>query len=346
MDLAVLFAVCVDLVRDILDIEHSGAIRVGSVCIDGHSEECMFRVVTHVHMDHILGLEKSVSRCRAVIATPITMDLLLELGYNIPASKRLVLDYDTPAKLDGDTIIMLKYAHHIAGTAQVVVGYRDRVIAYTSDFRKPGSLTPIVREPDVLVIDATYGDPRFRRPSEESIIEMFVDLVSRLVKEKPVHIYAYYGKAQEVVSILRSYGIDVPILLSYKQWRILKVLEKHGYRYSDVYLDGTLEAREIRRDGWYLYIEHFSKFETYKRIRSVHHVLLTGWLFSNPMKRVSDNVWIVALSDHADFDDTLLYVEESKPRLLVVDASRGGVYAYTFAKYVEQNLGIRALALP
>lgn len=324
--------------------EH-GAIVFGPVCIDGHDDACRIRIVTHIHHDHIQGVEQSIRYCRALAASRITLELLEELVGVLPRRKTFELSVDSIKRFDNLAIKALR-AKHIPGTIQVMVELNGVLYAYSSDFKDPGRGTEIPKGVDVLVVDATYGDPQYRRLPEEVIVEEFVRLVYSLLSSRPVAIYAYYGKAQEAMQILREYGVDAPFILSSKQWRITKRLEKFGFLVKDVILDGTREAEEIKRDGWYIVIEHFSKYKQRAVYSDKHHILLTGWLFETAVKSVGANRWIVGLSDHADFAELLYYVDESRPRLLIVDAARGGAVAARFAKYVEQKLGIKALYQP
>jgi len=326
-------------------VREHGAIVFGPVCIDGHDDGCRFRVVTHIHQDHIQGIEKSLKYCRGIAASSITLELLEELVGVLPRRKVVRLEYGDMHRFD-ECLVKALRARHIPGTIQVLVEYRGLLYAYSSDFKDPGRGTEIPKGVDVLVIDATYGDPQYRRLPEEIIIDEFVKLIYTLLSDKPVAIYAYYGKAQEAMKILRDYGVDAPFIVSSKQWRIAKRLEKFGLRISDMVLDGTREAEEIKRDGWYIAFEHFSRYRYRSKSMGKHHVLLTGWLFETAVRSIGSNRWIVGLSDHADFSELLYYVEESRPRILVVDAARGGFTAARFAKYVEQRLGIRALYQP
>lgn len=329
-----------------ITITDRGAILLAPhICVDGHDFRCRVRVVTHIHSDHLMDLEKSIATSNLIIATPITMDLLEILGYNIPQRKRVALNYRTTLSLDNYRIELV-YAHHIAGTAQVVVENPNIVAAYTSDFKQPQQRTPILSGVDVLVIDATYGDPRCSREDEKAIVERLVKLIQRLLVEKPVNIYAYYGKAQEIMLLLREYGIDAPFIASPRQWQVLKVLSKYGINVRDVYLDGTNDAIEIQRSGWYIAFYHHTKFYSMRNHKLAHHILLSGWLFNKPVRRLNENSWIVGFSDHADFEELITYVDEARPRLLIVDGFRGGVTAYRFASHVERSLGIRSLVKP
>ncbi len=326
-------------------VDSRGAIVFSDiVCVDGHSNLCRYRIVTHIHYDHILDIDRSIARCRYIIATPITFDLLECLGYTMPRIKKRSLNYGEQLDI-GSARIRLVYAEHIPGSAQVVFETDEGIYAYTGDFKHAGTKTPILKDVDILVVDATYGDPSHRRPSEDEIEEQFAKLVQNLLMQGPVTIYAYFGKACEAMMILRRHGLDAPFIASTKHWLIANKLRKYGFEIEDLYLDGTPEAEELKKFSWYVKFEHYAKFRDSAKRRGTH-IVLSGWLFNRPVKQISSNVWIVALSDHADFEDVLHYVDEARPRLLIVDAFRGNLAARRFAKYVRERLGILAEAMP
>jgi len=337
-----------------VDIDERGAILFGErggklICVDGHHPSCNARVVTHVHADHIIGLNSCISRLRPIIATPITHAILKALGYSVPDSRRIELNYGQSITLDNYTI-RLEYSHHIPGSSQVVVYDNNggTIAAYTSDFKSPGKRTPILKDVDVLVLDATYGDPSNRRANEEEVINALVQLTSNLLREGPLALYAYYGKAQEVMQILRAEGIDAPFILSENQWKVYKALKEFGYEVRDVYAERSREVAELLRDGWFIYVAHFNSPKSYinRRFEVKNHVVLSGWLFNVFVRELKPHLWVVAFSDHADFDELIEYVSISKPKLLILDAYRNGENAIKFSRYVESVLKIETLIMP
>ena len=96
------------------------------------------------------------------------------------------------------------------------------------------------------------------------------------------------------------------------------------------------------RDGWFIYFTHISS-----RALNVsgNHIILSGWEFKNPLRRLSERSWLVAFSDHADFKGLIKYVTESRARYVIVNKSRS-VGAYEFAKYLNKRGNVKALVLP
>ena len=317
-----------------------------SVAVDGHNPRSPVRVVTHIHSDHVLGLGESVRTAHFVLATRLTHELLEALGHRVPPAKRLSLPYGVSIDYDGVRIRLVR-ANHVPGTAQVAVEDEEgNLLAYTSDFKQPG--TPVIQDPDVLVIDATYGYEGWVRPWQDEVERILVDIVlEALAYQRGVVIKAYQGKLQKVMHVLREEGVEAPFVAPRRVYQVAKVLAGYGLKTGDVLLEGSREAEEALRSGWYIYFttNGYRRGPTRAARRPIT-IELTGWELDEPYKRLSETEWVVSYSDHADYRQTLEYVEESRPRLLVVDRYRGGRVAEYFAASVERKLGIRALALP
>jgi putative mRNA 3-end processing factor len=69
-----------------VDIKENGAILLGrNYTVDGFYRRPI-HVITHAHADHLGGLDESIKYVEAVIATPATIELILELGYVLNTS--------------------------------------------------------------------------------------------------------------------------------------------------------------------------------------------------------------------------------------------------------------------
>lgn len=323
------------------NVSERGAVLLGrSTAADGPTGRPI-RVVTHIHSDHILGLGVSKRRSRLIVATPATMDMLEALGHRIPGPKRRPVGYGEALEFEGEKVVLHR-ARHVFGAAQVLVELEDGFrIAYTGDFKFPG--TPVLRDLDVLVLESTYGRPDWVRPFKDYVEMLFTDLVLESLSRGPVHVYAYHGKLQEAMEILRSNGVDAPFIAPSRVYRLTRVAEKHGLDVGEVLEEGTREAEEVKRSAWYVYFAHMTTYR--RRPPNVTNIILSGWEFREPLRRINGSTWMVALSDHADFEDLLRYVEESRPRLVLTDAFRDGA-AEILAREIERRLGIPAMPRP
>ncbi|MEM1622703.1 MAG: MBL fold metallo-hydrolase RNA specificity domain-containing protein [Sulfolobales archaeon] len=323
-------------------VEKDGAIIVSnSIVIDGHGDvPTRVRVVTHVHSDHTVNLASSVRNSYRILGTHVTLSWLPVLGHSVGNSTQL--DYGSRVKV-GDLCVELVKSHHIPGTAQVLVecegGYR---VLYSSDFKKPGVGTPIV-EADTLVIDAVYGRPSYVREFDDVIEVLLIDLVRQLLSEGGVYIYGYYGKINEVMELLRGGGIDAPFVLPPRVYMMTKKVESLGGRVRDYLLAGSREAEEVMRDGWYVYLDHTTRAQRGVP-RGANSIVLSGWEFEKPVKKLTTRTWHVAFSDHSDFRGLVYYVTQVRPsRVYVVRARSNG--AEEFAAYLTEKLGVREVTV-
>ncbi|MEM0348441.1 MAG: MBL fold metallo-hydrolase [Zestosphaera sp.] len=331
------------LEKALIRVNDHGGISVNeSVVIDGH-EDSHERIVTHVHRDHIVRLTESVRRRQKIVGTPLTLEWLSVVTEFNDSSLFVPLNYDQPYKVGGLRLVFKK-AVHIPGTAQVLVEYEDNTtIGYTSDFKKVGRGTEVI-QPDVLVIDAVYGHPSYIREFDDFIETILADLINELLSKGPVHLYAYYGKVQEVMQVLRERGVIAPFVLSHKQYSLSKIAEKYGMRFGEYFHINSREGMEVVRDGWYVYLTHSTSYPRLKENSRVSHVTLSGWEFKKPYRRVGSNSYLVAFSDHSDFKGLIEYVDRSRPKLLVVNNARSS-QSKVFADYVTNKLNIRTIVL-
>lgn len=329
-------------------ISDSGAILLGDLFeVDSYASRPV-RIVTHMHSDHVIHLNKSKRHAIYIISTQATADALNALGLNIPSEKVITLNYQRPMKIADETVTLVK-AQHVLGTAQVLVETSDGLrVGYTSDFKFPG--TKIMKDLDALVIDATYGQEFMVRPFKNEVPELLSDLVNELLsREKPVRILGYHGKLQEVMEILRKNGVNAPFVMPKKIFQLTKIAEKHGMKISSYFDEESEEAKEIVKNKWYVYFQHAN---SYRRSVPVYaDLMLSGWFFDSPLKKLYENSrkeeWIVAFSDHGDFKETLEYVEESKPKVLIIDVSRTDMKtAVAFSNAVRKKLNIEVIASP
>jgi putative mRNA 3-end processing factor len=233
-------------------------------------------------------------------------------------------------------------ADHILGAAQVLVEDQDGTrIVFTGDFRI--DQTPIL-DSDILVIEATYGSPHCRRRFHKDTQGSLVRLVQHGLKQGPVFIFGYHGKIQEVMQILNSADINVPFIVPENVYRISRVCEKHNMRLGKLILQNELEAFELHEK----HDPYIGFYHMHSRDRiglDNFRVCVSGWEFYSAIRRTGEKEYLVALSDHSDFDGLLEYVRRSKPKLVITDNFRVH-YGETLAKEILKHLGIHAIALP
>jgi len=323
-----------------------GTILLGQkVACDGFSFMRPVRVITHAHGDHIQGFESSLGFQDPILMLSATKDLI----YAIKGAKSLkfrrnlvAVNANEPYRFSQEIITLLP-ANHMLGSAQVLVetehGHR---LGYTGDFRWP---IPVLEGLDELVIDATYGNPDYIRDyNEEDVIADFLDLVYRLLAEgKRVCIKAVTGRLQFAMQLLQPH-LQIPFLASKKQTAIADVYQAYGLLSRPCIDRSCAAGQKILKDripniSFNHYAEHIpeSEFDVF--------VIISAYMVprEEPIRQTGPRTYWVALTDHADFVGTLLYVSQAKPKLVIADRSRGGD-AETLVKEIRRRLDMPAIA--
>jgi putative mRNA 3-end processing factor len=325
-------------------VTHRGAVQLGKhLACDSFDETRPLRVVTHAHADHMMGLQQSLRKSQKLLMTTPTKDLIDVLRGPLFLMRGFVetLDYGKALTYEDERVTFLR-ADHILGAAQILVENSDgKRVAYTGDFRIDD--TPVV-DADILVMEATYGSPSCKRSFQTDVKSLLVSLVEEGLKHGAVYIFGYHGKLQEVMQILHTAGVKTPFIASEKVFHVSRVCEKHGMRTGRLMLSEEDEAREL--------LGTCSPCVAFYHMNTGHNVGLgsfriyvSGWEFDFPSRQKADKEYVVALSDHSDFDGLMEYVRRARPKLVITDNFRVG-HAETFAKEIRKRFGISAVALP
>jgi len=327
-------------------VTQRGAVLLGdSVACDAFDETRPLRVVTHAHADHLLGLRQSLRSCEKVLMTAATRDLIGVVNGSLPLDDGSVelLDYGETVEY-GDERVTLVKADHILGAAQVLVEDSDGGrVAYTGDFRVDG--TEPLLGCDVLVVEATYGSPWFKRAFKVDVRELLVSMVEKRLRHGAVYVFGYHGKLQEVMQILHRADVSVPFVMPERVFRVSKVCEAHGMRLGCLALSTESEGKELL-DG-NLPCVAFYHMNSRRSVGLVgsSRICVSGWEFRSPCRQIGEREHLVALSDHSDFDGLIEYVRRCKPRRVVTDNYRVS-HGVTLAREIRKRLGISAVAMP
>ncbi len=281
----------IELSRGQLRVSESG------LYLDAHRRaECAF--VSHAHGDHIARHDRT-------IATAATVALMRHrLGAKVKG-EALPVDYRKPFGL-GDLTLELFPAGHVLGSAQLRVMRNGVALGYSGDLCLEPTLTAAraeVVECDVLVLESTFGLPRYVFPPKEEVllaIRRFVDdaLADGMT---PVLLGYALGKAQEILHYLGGAGYRCrahPVVHA-----VNKVYEKQGIALPGVELlgpEGPLPGEVVVAPP------HLARTSPILRIRNRRTAVLTGWAVDGRRGfRGADAAF--PLSDHADFPSLLTY---------------------------------------
>lgn len=226
--------------------------------------------------------------------------------------------YGQPVEL-GDTRIMALPAGHCLGSAMLLAEHAGRRLLYTGDFKLGPSLTATPADPpraDVLIMETTFGDPRYRLPPRQAVANELVGLVRSTLDEgrtPVVHAYAL-GKAQEVTKLLTTAG--VPVLQHPEVFAISEVYERLGMSLS------TGEATCCRYAGRPLAGHAVVTLPRgMKRFRlaglgETVSIAVSGWAMDPSTRHRLGVDHALPLSDHADFDQLMRLPEIVQPDVI------------------------------
>jgi putative mRNA 3-end processing factor len=251
------------------------------------------------------------------------------------------LDYEETLHYGAERVTFLK-ADHILGAAQVLVeDASGNRIAYTGDFRLEG--TPVV-ECDVLVVEATYGNPSCRRPFRVDVKDLLVSMIEKRLRKGTVYVFGFHGKLQEVMQILHDADVSVPFVMPERVFHVSKICERHGMQLGCITPSTGKEGRELL-DGNLPCVAFYHMNSRGSVGLDGFRICVSGWEFTSPCRQISDKEHLVALSDHSDFDGLIEYVRRAKPKEVVTDNYRIS-HGEILAREIRKRLGIAAVAMP
>ena len=324
-----------------INVSGSGAVMLDNVVsCDGFINDCPIRVQTHVHEDHMSGFCSSKGR-QDMLMSEATLDLLIaEFNADIPYRsnfKPVPLNKKVP--FDNCEIQLLD-SGHMLGSVQVQVTLSDGLqCGYSGDFAWP--LDDVI-EVEQLVLDSTYGSPDSRRRfSQEEANYRFIELVVDRLRTGPVMIRAHRGTLQRAISCL-DHAVKDPFIVNPRLFRELGVYRSYGYSLTKILEENTAEAQVALSGQRYIRL-----YETRDRFPShtsdATSIVLSAYLsrLDNPVMEYSEKSYCVALSSHADYEETLEYVRATRATKVIADCSRGG-HGIELANALRRELGIDA----
>ncbi|WXG40778.1 MAG: MBL fold metallo-hydrolase RNA specificity domain-containing protein [Candidatus Freyarchaeum deiterrae] len=321
-------------------IKKSGAIFLDKVACDGYFPGHKIRVITHVHSDHLLGIEESIRDSDLICVTSATKDLL-EVMKGLYPPQIITPNYKTPFSYEEDTITLFP-SEHILGAAQVLVEtLKGDKYFYSSDFIYEKIQAT---ECDILVLDATYGHPSCIRPPFSRVKDELISLVrAELENKSSVIIFGFYGKLQEAMSLLHEAKIETSFINPPKVYSVSKIYEKYNIPLGEFYSSQSEMGRKILKSQQYIGFYHPSvRPRVFENSTYIH---LTGWQFKIPCKKTGPKEYVVSFSGHSDFNQLIEYVKKCKPKLVITDNARPGS-APRLAEEIKARLGIEAKPEP
>lgn len=296
--------------------------------LDPH-EAKPFAFVSHAHSDHIAAHEE-------IIVSERTSRLMQA---RLPGERHEhLVPFEVPTIVRGLNVTLFP-AGHIFGSAQFFLETDAGSLLYTGDFKlRPGrSAEPTRwRQADTLIMETTFGLPRYRFPATEEVVAQVVAFCREALEENAVPILLGYslGKAQEILCSLIGAGLQP--MLHGSVFRMTRIYEQFGQscgeyvRYDANKLDGKV----------LICPPSANRSRMLEKIPNKRVAMISGWAVDPSARFRYQTDAAFPLSDHADYTDLVRYVELVQPkRVLTLHG-----YAAEFARDLRER-GIEAWAL-
>jgi len=306
-----------------------------------------FAFISHAHNDHVAPHEE-------IIVSQRTARLLKS---RLPGRRiEHILPFGEKRRVHGLDLMLLP-AGHIFGSAQCFLFLGNETLLYTGDFKlRPGKSAEQVqwREADTLIMETTFGLSRYRFPPTQQVVDQIVSFCRETIEagEVPVLLGYSLGKAQEILCSLD--GVGLTPMLHGSVYEMTRIYEQFGqsfckyvrYRANDVAGKVLICPPSANRS-------HMLERIPRKRV-----AMISGWAVDpNAVYRYQVDA-AFPLSDHADYDDLIRYVDFVRPRRVFTlhgfaaafacDLRARGVEAWALTEQNQMELHLSAAdnALP
>jgi len=288
-----------------------------------------FAFVSHAHSDHIAPHDE-------IIVSERTARLMQA---RLPGKRNEhVVEFGERTTIRGLDVTLIP-AGHIFGSAQFFLETANESLLYTGDFKlRPGRSAEPAEwlKADTLIMETTFGLPRYRFPPTDEIIAQIVAFSRDALEAGAVPVLLGYslGKAQEILCALTDAGLKP--MLHGSVHRMTRIYEQFGQSFCEYErYDAAQVAGKVL-----ICPPSANRSRMLEKIQDKRVAMISGWAVDpNAVYRYQVDA-AFPLSDHADYPDLLRYVELVQPRRVLTLHG----FAAEFARDLRDR-GIEAWAL-
>ncbi|MFZ0918429.1 MAG: MBL fold metallo-hydrolase RNA specificity domain-containing protein, partial [Candidatus Udaeobacter sp.] len=249
--------------------------------------------------------------------------------------------------------VTLLPAGHIFGSAQCFLALGDETLLYTGDFKlRPGKSAEQAqwRHAETLIMETTFGLPRYRFPPTEQVIDQMISFCRETIDDGKVAVLLGYslGKAPEILCSLDGAGLTP--MLHGSVYRMTRIYEQFGQSFCKYmrYNPNDVAGRVL------ICPPSANRSHMLERIPHKRVAMISGWAVDpNAVYRYQvDGAF--PLSDHADYDDLIRYVDLVQPKRVLTlhgfaaafarDLRARGVEAWALSEENQMELHLPAAA--
>ncbi len=223
------------------------------------------------------------------------------------------LAYGEPQQISGIHVELLP-SGHVLGGAQIVLNIGGSRILFSGDLKpQGGKCSPPAATPqcDVLIVESTYGQPAYVFPPRETAVVNLVTLIKRaLVRGHTPVLLAYaLGKAQEAIALLD--GENFTFSCQRDIYALCRIYQQFG-----ISLNGIERFDPDNLRDKVVVMPPGRGYREWRHIRNPYRIFLSGWALDSNSRRSRADA-MVPLSDHADYDELVAFVEATEARTVI-----------------------------
>lgn len=265
----------------------------------GHA--CGF--VSHAHADHYGAHQLTL--CTPATARLIATRWKLRQVYELPYG--VWMEW-------GDHRLQTWPAGHILGSAMLYVETPGGRLLYTGDFQLRGSLTSEpakIPQADVLIMESTYGHPRYRFPSRDALLDQLATAIDTARHRGLLPVVRGYqvGKAQEITRALNLLGYFV--VIDPRLARVHQVYNELGVDLGPYHVCDGEQVHARTSDAVVVVPPPATRGRGVILPQQRYEIVVSGWAMDRNYRRVVAADAYVPWSDHADFDELMECVERT-----------------------------------
>ncbi len=266
-------------------------------------------LVSHAHFDHLAPHGE-------ILASPPTARLLK--ARTPKGTKIREIPFGKTFPLGGGAVLKLTPAGHILGSAMAWIERlrpSRTTLLYTGDFKlRQGGSSESCRpmKADVLVMETTYGLPRYQFPPAPQVMQDILAFCQGAVEDGEVPVLLGYslGKSQELLAGLQKAGL--PILLHPSVHRMTEIYRELGVKFPEtqIWKKSGRKAEKVV----VIFPPQAAHSVQLRGIPNRRVAAVTGWaLAPGANYRLGCDV-AFPLSDHADHAELKELVKKVAPR--------------------------------
>ncbi len=266
------------------------------------SQELCF--VSHAHVDH-LGSHSNI-----IVSRPTARFY----EHRMRTTHANILEYNQQTSVN-EIKIEIFPAGHILGSSQILVVKDNTRIVYTGDFKLKRNETTEkneIKEADILIMEATYGDPKYLFPDRQVVINQICTEIDKALDQDLIPIIIAYslGKGQEIAKVLGDRGYSLS--LHNTIYDLLKVYEDFGIQFKNYEKFSHNNKRKV-----IIMPPYVMNSNVIKNIKPRKTFLLSGWALDTSKIKYQVDISF-PMSDHADFNELIEYVRCVNPKEIYV----------------------------